>query len=245
MKQKFDYCITRLNQLEIWGDPSKWAEKMDNNPDLPNVIQTINDLDGVIVELYPPFSSADSIYSSVIHPVTTIKSGVMLPADKISLDKLKSWASSGFDIATNCFDTYVNISVANPFSDTSYDTEIPEATTIDAGVMSAKDKQTLNDIASFKKSTTNPLASHPFVCDYCDLMDVDIVMTVGDTNLWCAKVLLNDTEDQTYVATYNGEVLLRKPYRYQYPNTPQGDITTWFISLPKTAARGSCIIGVG
>lgn len=140
---------------------------------------------------------------------------------------------------THSYDNFLN-----PDTVTITDQEVPVATPELDGIMSAKDKQTLDDIASFSKATMTPYASHPFVFSYCDLMDINIVMTVDNKNLWCVTVLLNDTEDQTYIATYNGQVLERKPYRYSYPNTPQGDITTWFISLPKTAAKGSCTIGV-
>ncbi len=230
IRTKFDDCITRI----FWDSSSEtymYDTKGDSNLDFP--IQAVKE--------------------------SGTKPGLITPRDKRTV---KTVQDNGF--MTNCsfstdsplFTNTLQLLVTTmPKNAGASENElivkevsnipVPVATTAHDGAMSAKDKQILNDIANFKKSTTNPLASHPFVCDYCDLMDVDIVMTVGDTNLWCAKVLLNDTEDQTYVATYNGEVLLRKPYRYQYPNTPQGDITTWFISLPKTAARGSCIIGVG
>lgn len=224
MRTKFDDCITRI----FWDSSSEiymYDTKGNSNLDFP--IQAVD--------------SSDT------------KPGLMTPEDKKTAKYYKPRFNKYIEVNTqNKLPTYTSDYVSLGNINDGYDLENPEyqsfdisaATTSKAGVMSAKDKQILNDIANFGKSTTNPLASHPFVCDYCDLMDVDIVMTVGDTNLWCAKVLLNDTEDQTYVATYNGEVLLRKPYRYNYPNTPQGDITTWFIPLPKTAAKGSCIIGV-
>lgn len=121
---------------------------------------------------------------------------------------------------------------------------VPVATTAHDGAMSSEDKQMLNEVADFHKATTTPYASHPFAFDYCKLMDADIVMTVGNKNLWCVTVLLNDTEDQTYMATYDGQVLARKQYNYQHTNMPQGDITTWFISLPTSAEKESCVIGV-
>ncbi|MDE5986554.1 MAG: hypothetical protein K2H16_04645 [Prevotella sp.] len=190
-------------------------------------------------------SGVAGVQNEVIPVATKSLNGVMSAEDKQSLDNLKSWANSDEFLAANCFNDYVEIAMPHPFLETAYHgVNIPAATVNDAGVMSVKDKKTLDEIASFGKATTSPSTSHPFVFEYCTMMDMDIVMTVGGVNLWCVTVLLNDTEDQTYIATYCGKVLGQKEYSYGHTNTSDGDITTWFLALPTTAEKDSCIIGV-
>ncbi|MDE5986849.1 MAG: hypothetical protein K2H16_06155 [Prevotella sp.] len=220
----FDSCITRI----FWDSSSE-------------------------MYMYDTMGESDKDFPIQAVNGTSTRPGLMTPEDKKTAEYYKPRFNRYIEVVTkDKLPIYAADYISLGHINDGFDLENPEyqsfdiraATTSTAGVMSAHDKQILNDTASFGKSTVNPAASHPFMFDYCDMMDVDIVMTVGDMNLWCVTVLLNDTEDQTYLATYKGQVLARKRYTYQYTNMPQGDITTWFIPLPVTATAGSCYIGI-
>lgn len=81
------------------------------------------------------------------------------------------------------------------------------------------------------ESAVNPFTDTTGVLSY----DAELAMTVGDTNLWCLALKFSDTEDQLIIARYGGNVIAQKQFYYG-----KEEPYIWFISLPKTAERGSC-----
>ncbi|MDE5986850.1 MAG: hypothetical protein K2H16_06160 [Prevotella sp.] len=88
-------------------------------------------------------------------------------------------------------------------------------------------------LAGLEKDETavNPFTDVTGVLSY----DAELVMTVGDTNLWCLALKFSDSEDQLIKAVYNGEAISMKRF-YVEKEEPY----IWFMALPKTAGKGSC-----
>ena len=81
------------------------------------------------------------------------------------------------------------------------------------------------------KSAVNPFTDITGVLSY----DAELAMTVGDTNLWCLALKFSDRENQLIEAIYGGNVVSTKQFYYG-----KEEPYIWFISLPKTAEKGSC-----
>lgn len=137
---------TNLDTLTRWS-----------KDELGDIIDTGHTSDNV--ELYLKQAFTNTYSTAIISSATTTEAGVMSSSDKKYLDSIKGLGvigTAGLGFSTDASVVYLDYDgISSTGTNISGSIDIPAATTTDAGVMTAADKQDLNNI----KSTINNLST--------------------------------------------------------------------------------------
>lgn len=135
-------------------DIKKWASY--SNPDNVSLLSVSENATGVSLGFKGLNDSFDEVDIST---ATTSTAGVMSPMDKKYLDSIKGLGvigTAGLGFSTDASAVYLDYDgISSTGTNIGGSIDIPAATTTDAGVMTAADKQDLNNI----KSTINNLST--------------------------------------------------------------------------------------